>query len=1264
MNYVYAKNNSIKAEAGKFEYSGTFLGECYISANIESEKPIEFEIGDYLFFRDERFVLNYIPAKQKQARKNSNGAAFVYEGIKFNSLADELTRVEFLDVVLSDNKIHYSSISDFSFYASSVKDLADRIQANMNRVFSGTEKWTIEISPDLISPDKNVVVSKINCWDALALAVSEFGANFIIRNRTITIGTAGIAVGNVFGYGKGNGLYDIQQTTNQDALIITRLRAYGNTRNIPHKYYNKLTNNKAKPYISESVYIPNLMLPQFPYTISDPSKVYIDSPNIEKYGLRESSVYFDGNNDLQDIYPSLEGMTKKILNDAGITVKLPTNDNGNIDEIYSVVNPTDDGTIPEEGSGVEMSEAFTISLKDLGFDLSEKDSDGQYKYATSDTMQISMKSGMCIGRTFDVIENGITKENSSDKIVYKIRCKRFTDDTIAGGTAFPNSKYQVKAGDKFVILGISMPEVYVKAAATRLEKAAKEYLLLHDETKYTYSPKIDEIFMANNPEIGETIKEGDIFNFNDTDLSIDGSVIIQSLKINVGDKLIPTYEITLSNDRIVGTMEKMQNAISSLVSNATGITIEQVKSLISSIGSSLFLSKRFEDIAQGLIKFVNGLNVGDYSSGAFGSGGTLRMNEGDSYLEVDKLFVRKWAKFTELLVERLSHIGGSLVISPARMVCNKVDELENVYRCYFDKGEGEVIQEFVKGDQARCQVFNGSTQKYYWRLVTNVGNDYIDLSKSDMDGGSGVPESGDHIVQFGHRDNPERQNLQILSAYGNDAPSYKQYQGVNSFSLEGKEKTVLSPNGNIFDGRVKIAPNSTGWENLTGLPEEFQDLSTGAVNLIRNSGFTGDYETKSLSPDSYLREKTEMYSEPLKYWNGDGVVNKDSESKSGFSVTLFNQTISQPISTLVPNENYIISLKAKGTSLTMEIGGLRETIPFTSTYSRYINKFVAVGGSSIKITGHCTLCEIQLERGKITSDWSASPLDNNKSLAQYQAMRYLSDSIKNGSTTILGGLILSSIIQLGNYVNGEMKTVTSGMSGVYNDESDVALWSGGDLQKAIYTAMNPFSTEADKIINFLVTHGGLLIANNAIIRGTIYANDGEFNGTVKIAGGKILLNKDGSGQLADGNIKWDATGKPVFNGVVTSTDDDGNIIEIKASTKRINLKNKYGDIMGHWVYTNPDREDWTFYESQMKLIRYEMLNGKTRKDRETYISPEGITFTIEGYNGESARYYFCRYNHLEIERSVIFKNLPTKSDYNNLSSGQLYRDGENLKIKA
>ena len=125
---VYDKTGTTeRCKVHKIEYNGTWMGECFVTADIASPSPIAFEIGDYLEYRGERFEINYDPSILKKARKNSVGNAFTYTGVKFNDLSDELTRCDFLDFVKKDNKIHYTSFPKFSFYAASVQDLADRI---------------------------------------------------------------------------------------------------------------------------------------------------------------------------------------------------------------------------------------------------------------------------------------------------------------------------------------------------------------------------------------------------------------------------------------------------------------------------------------------------------------------------------------------------------------------------------------------------------------------------------------------------------------------------------------------------------------------------------------------------------------------------------------------------------------------------------------------------------------------------------------------------------------------------------------------------------------------------------------------------------------------------------------------------------------------------------------------------------------------------------------------------------------------------------
>ena len=242
-----------------------------------------------------------------------------------------------------------------------------------------------------------------------------------------------------------------------------------------------------------------------------------------------------------------------------------------------------------------------------------------------------------------------------------------------------------------------------------------------------------------------------------------------------------------------------------------------------------FLSKVNPDTAQEIIKFVKGIEIGTFTTGTLGAGAAIKMENGVSRMEVDQLDVRMRATFRELIIESLKHIGGQLILSPARMKCTSVVDGGTYYKCYFDTGDGKVSNEFVAGDQARCQVFTGSGVKMYWRLVTSVGTDWINLSKTDAISGSSIPEAGDDIVQLGNRSDATRQNAQILSTVGVDAPSWKQYKGINSFSLEGKDTTVFSGTGNKIDGKTVFVSSGSNLDDwAAGTSQDVQDAQAAA----------------------------------------------------------------------------------------------------------------------------------------------------------------------------------------------------------------------------------------------------------------------------------------------------------------------------------------------------------------------------------------------------------------------------------------------------
>lgn len=617
--------------------------------------------------------------------------------------------------------------------------------------------------------------------------------------------------------------------------------------------------------------------------------------------------------------------------------------------------------------------------------------------------------------------------------------------------------------------------------------------------------------------------------------------------------------------------------------------------------SKYFLRKDKEDTANGLITFLKGLLIGKN-----GSGITVLEN-GMSQAVVDYLYVKVKAVFDELEVKKKTYVGGEQVISHAGMKCNRVDELDDVYRCYFKEEEDgiEIENQFTPGSLAIAQECNIKTgvshhvgNRYYWRLVTAVGENYIDLSKTVCDPNveNDVPVAGDDIVGLGHKTDITRQAAIILSSVNEVSPSIIMYQGINDFTLTGKDvisfdfdkstgKARMKVYGDTYigdkdrttymeytqdkgvdiKGMFHIEQGSTGWRNMEGLPDEIQaaadlaqeakdaidNAAVGSVNLLRNSGFTGDYETEDLSAATELSADTELFSKQLEYWTGVATVSADSDAGSGYSAAI--GSLSQSVS-LIKGESYVISYKAKGTSVSVSCGSFSVSQPLTSSYQRYTHKITFNGSGIFLISGTATVCDLQLERGTIATDWKPSILDNDKATAGFQSINYIASAIKDGSVDILGGLILANMIQLGNYKDGKLQKVTAGVSGIYNDDDDVAFWAGGTLQQAILTVMKfrndpnyqPTDEEWANMANFVATHGG-----NAFFRGYIYALGGYFRGKVEIANGKILLNEDGSGQLANGNIKWDADGNPEFVGKVKVKSSNGYTISIEP-------ENEYG----------------------------------------------------------------------------------------------------------
>ena len=534
-----------------------------------------------------------------------------------------------------------------------------------------------------------------------------------------------------------------------------------------------------------------------------------------------------------------------------------------------------------------------------------------------------------------------------------------------------------------------------------------------------------------------------------------------------------------------------------------------------------FIRKDKPDTAGEFITFLKGWYGGNFQQGATGAG-LWQDEQGAWHLELDYAHFRRKLTAEEIEVQKTTHIGGKLMETAAGMSCIKVEDLGDYWRCYMrtKDAEGRIIyNQFKVKDQALVETFNLQKQSdgtlgnhFLWRLVVAVGTDYIDLSKDICAAESDAPLVGDDIVQLGYQgtDDPNRQNAQILAGAGEGSPYIKQYVGINSFVLP-EEYTRIKPGDNLLTGRMNLQPGSTGSANLTDLPDEiYNAVHLGSVNLLRNSGFTGDYESEQLSSSDELMPDKELYSKQLKYWTGVATVSADNDAGSGYSAAI--GSLSQSVA-LIKGESYVISFKAKGASVAVSCGDFSTTQSLASGYQRYTFKFTFNGTGVFMLSGTATVCDIQLERGTIATDWKPSILDNDKSMAGFQAINYIASAIKDGSVDILGGLILANMIQLGNYKDGKMQKVTAGVSGIYNDDDDVAFWAGGKLEQAIMTVMKfrndpnyqPTDAEWANMANFVATHGG-----DVFLKGYVYALGGFFRGRVEtsVDGKRIVIDPE------------------------------------------------------------------------------------------------------------------------------------------------------------
>ena len=370
------------------------------------------------------------------------------------------------------------------------------------------------------------------------------------------------------------------------------------------------------------------------------------------------------------------------------------NETHKIIQIHANPTPEWDDTMNDDGEYIQSY--FKIKLPQLTFDL-------YACAAVTQEMNINMRSGSCMGCTFPVqVDWELYKANfydsngnfapdgaqrdlekfpksnlgSIDVIVQK------DNDTF--GTIMPNQYRHPVNGDKFVILGISLPTSYITTAEQSLDETMKEYMLENNVHYYDYPLKFDEHFFATNTGILEQIQNNNIVRFQYAGVQM--ALYIKQITIKYGDNPLPQYDITLTDDVeiVLNQIGQVTDDVSRMRVQVSELQKYYSENLIKEINSKL--SKVVDDVCQGRITFQQGLDAlgsvifhdkiqsPQFDEGLYTGRGWRIDNLGNA--EFESARVRSFLEIVELIVNRLQAQEGDTLFTDNDQI-EKVDVIED-----------------------------------------------------------------------------------------------------------------------------------------------------------------------------------------------------------------------------------------------------------------------------------------------------------------------------------------------------------------------------------------------------------------------------------------------------------------------------------------------------------------------------------------------------------------------------------------------------------
>lgn len=853
---IYDKTNILRLIASPNSSSSVteeIGGECSVSASFTHTEYVPLDVDDYIEVEGVRYKV-----KSRYRPKQKNTQTYEYS-VKFYAPIHD---AEDTLMLFQEGE----TTSEFSYDGGPREHLQLWID-NMNRR-AGGNLWSI--GTVITAENKVIDYRNVKCWDA------AFGSNGIAATFGTEMWADGYVInlckaerGEVVELGYLQGLTNLAQEDNGEVKFFTRLFPLGSTRNIDATKYG----------------YSRLQLPS--------REIYVDK-NVDLYGVKEETE----ESAFAEIYPQYVGTVSSVRT--------------------------------EEKTSEEGRKYTVYYFKDNGMNWNPKD----YEIPDLDYM-LQFQTGELAGRGTDGSFQAAWHEDTREWEIINV----YPDDTtqIPGGVIVPNP------GDKYIPWNFAMPQEYITAAEQAYKQAVDDFLNTYsfDPNKYTGTTDRNYIEKNNTPlRIGWNVRLLSEQYFGSTGGYKDTRITKVQRKLN--DLCQAT--ITCSDEVGTGWKSSVDNSLDSLRYEVARQAEQYVYDIIRTYDSktpsdkNIFsalkslkthLRKDVPDQTEFLMKFLGGiitnlLKSPDFVTGMMGAGMSFSSEEGgESVGWIDKLYVRKKAIFQVLSIMETELAGASFMFnaSGARATITKVERIDAVpffysdgsakyysdgsrayvqpsvygavYRCYFltDDGDTAIENRFRVGNLVRSQTFNiksgvyeNVSNHYWWRLVTAVGKDWIEVSDTHCDEGSDVPAIGDVIVQLGDISDPDYQSAIVLSAYGDGAPYLTFYQGINSYSLSGKDVFTIG-----YDRLKKECYVNVYGRTYIGERDNtrYFDLSEGKLDIKADS-FIFSSTGKSVSDQ--FDELGERVTTEIKAVNG-AISLKVNSSEFNSTISGINQSL-------------------------------------------------------------------------------------------------------------------------------------------------------------------------------------------------------------------------------------------------------------------------------------------------------------------------------------------------------------------------------------